>query len=342
MSDLKSRQTADRPVRVEDVAREAGVSPITVSRALRNPEKVKQETLERVREAVGRTGYKVNSIASSLRSGQSTFITVFVASLQNLHYAAAMQGLIDAFESSRYQLLFAQPGYDEEIAPDRLSAMLPFRPAALIFSGIVRHPGSRAFLKDLNVPVAEMWGDSPEPIDILVRTPGYEGGRLLGDHVGAQGYTTIAYVGHAGSRARSRIAGIAEGLARHGRALSLQIPAEGTTEMADGIAFFDQVLDHLPKCDAILFGTDVMAAGALVRAHQRGIEVPGQVAIAGYGDLFFAAHTVPALTSVHSDPYQIGRRTGDLLRQRLDGGRPAERVVEMPLRLVARASTLRK
>lgn len=342
MSDLRSRPNADRPVRVEDVAREAGVSPITVSRALRSPEKVKQATLDRVREAVERTGYKVNSIASSLRSGQSTFITVFVASLQNLHYAAAMQGLIDAFETSRYHLLFAQPGYDEDIGPDKLRAMLPFRPAAVIFSGIVRNPATRSFLKGLGVPVVEMWGDVLEPIDMLVRSPGYEGGWVLGDHIGALGYASIAYVGHTGSRARSRLAGLADGLAKHGRALSLQIPAEGTAEMADGMGYFDQVLDHLPKCDAILFGTDVMAAGALVRAYQRGLEVPRQIAIAGYGDLFFAAHTVPALTSVHSDPYQIGRKTGELLRLRLEGGKPAERVVEMPLRLVARASTLRK
>jgi len=342
LKNLRPKLAADRPVRVEDVAREAGVSPITVSRALRSPEKVKAETLERVRQAVERTGYKVNSIASSLRSGQSTFITVFVASLQNLHYAAAMQGLIDAFETSRFQLLFAQPGYDENIGAERLRAMLPFRPAALVFSGIVRNDGARSFLKTLDIPIMEMWGDTPQPIDMLVRTPGYEGGYLLGDHIGAQGYERIAYVGHAGTRASSRIAGVAAGLAKHGRKVSLQIPADGTTGMEEGITYFEQALNKLPGCDAILFGTDVMAAGAIVRASQMGVSIPGDVAIAGYGDLFFAAHTVPGLTSIHSDPYLIGRTSGELVRARLEGRRPPQPVVEMPLRLVVRPSTRRK
>ena len=73
------RKLPDRAVRVEDVARVAGVSPITVSRALRTPEKVKPATLERVLQAVKETGYQINAIASSLRSGQSAFVTVFVA-----------------------------------------------------------------------------------------------------------------------------------------------------------------------------------------------------------------------------------------------------------------------
>ncbi len=81
-----------RPVRIEDVAREAGVSPITVSRALATPQKVKQETRERVLQAVEKTGYVVNSIASSLRSGRSSIVTVFVASLLNPHFASAVQG----------------------------------------------------------------------------------------------------------------------------------------------------------------------------------------------------------------------------------------------------------
>src|SRR5690606_27569977 len=98
-------------VRVEDVAREAGVSPITVSRALNTPSLVREETRERVNQAVARTGYVVNSIASTLRSGRSKIITVFVASLQNPHLSAEAQGIIDAFEGTLYRLMFSQTGW---------------------------------------------------------------------------------------------------------------------------------------------------------------------------------------------------------------------------------------
>ena len=138
MSDFAGTRGGDRTVRVEDVAREAGVSPITVSRALRTPELVKAETRQRVAEAVAKTGYVVNSIASSLRSGQSAFVSVFVASLEDPHYAAAVSGMIAIFEGSRFRLTFSQAGYAEDLSAGQIRAMLPFRPAAIVFAGIVR------------------------------------------------------------------------------------------------------------------------------------------------------------------------------------------------------------
>ena len=342
MSQSSGPTDRERPIRVEDVARVAGVSPITVSRALRTPEKVKQATLDRVLEAVAETGYQINSIASSLRSGQSAFVTVFVASLQNLHYAAATQGLIDAFKGSRYHLMFAQTGYAEDIDVELLRSMLPFKPAAVVFSGIVRNPVAAAFLKSLAIPVMELWGEVPDPIDMLVMSPAREGGRLIGEHLLAEGYQRIAYAGHTISRSLPRIEGLREALASHGQDLALLLPMEGTTEMADGIAVFDRILEQLPDCDVMVFGTDVMAVGALVRAQQRGMSVPDQIAIAGYGDLFFAAHTMPQLTTVHMAPYRVGETAGKQLQRRLNGDPVGERIIQVPLRLMARGSTTRR
>jgi LacI family gluconate utilization system Gnt-I transcriptional repressor len=331
----------DRTVRVEDVAREAGVSPITVSRALRTPELVRPATRAKVAEAVAKTGYVVNAIASSLRSGQSTFVSVFVASLQNLHYAAAMQGMIDAFEGSRFRLTFSQAGYAEDIGAEQVRAMMPFKPAAVVFSGIVRDEGARSFLKSLGVPVMEMWGEVADPIDLLVTSQAREGGRVIGEHFGQQGFRRIAYIGHTSSRAQPRIEGFEAALKAYGSKISLLYPAEGTVEMQDGVEVVEKVLAKLPDCDAMMFGTDVMAAGALVKLLQMGISVPGQIALAGYGDLFFAAHTQPSLTSVHTAPYEVGRRAGELLLERLTTGKVSQPVLQVPLRLEVRDSTRR-
>ncbi len=336
------RKLPDRAVRVEDVARVAGVSPITVSRALRTPEKVKPATLERVLEAVKETGYQINAIASSLRSGQSAFVTVFVASLQNVHYAEAMQGMLDVFEGSRFHLMFAQLGYDEDLSAGQIRGMLPFKPAAIVFSGIVRDAGARLFLRSFNVPVLEMWGESDEPIDMLVASPGREGGRLMGEHFAEQGYERIAYVGHTSTRASHRIAGFEAALNRHGRKLSLMVPAEGTQQMEDGVRAFERVLAQMPDCDAIMFGTDVLAAGALVRALELGLSIPDGIAIAGYGDLFFANHTRPKLTSVHTAAYTVGQTAGRLLRQRLETGKVDKPIIQVPLHLEVRGSTRRQ
>jgi len=332
----------DRAVRVEDVARLAGVSPITVSRALRTPDLVKPETRKRVSDAVAKTGYVINSIASSLRSGQSSFISVLVASLQNVHYAAGVQGMIDAFEGSRFKLTFAQAGYAEDISAEQVRAMLPFKPAAFVFSGVVRDPEAREYLGSLDIPVLEMWGEAASPIDMLVRSPASEAGGMLGEHFAEMGFKTIAYIGHTGSRAHARIEGIRAALQRYGKDLALILPVEGTAEMEDGLAVVDTVLSKLPGCDAMMFGTDVMAAGALLRLQEKGISIPDQIAIAGYGDLFFSAHIKPGLTSVKTSPYEVGRRGGELLLQRLTHGRLDSPIIQGPLSLQVRGSTLRK
>jgi LacI family gluconate utilization system Gnt-I transcriptional repressor len=333
---------ADRSVRVEDVARVAGVSPITVSRTLRTPDIVKPETRRRVEEAVAKTGYVVNTIASSLRSGQSAFISVFVASLQNPHYAAAIQGMIDAFEGTRFRLTFSQSGYAEDMSAEQLRMLLPFRPAAFVFSGVVRNEEARTYLRSLHVPVMEMWGETESPIDMLVASPGREGGRLLGEHLVGLGVGHIAYIGHTNSRAAPRIEGFRAALRGAHLDIALLHSVEGTTEMEEGLAVVDTVLDQLPQCDAMVFGTDVMAAGALLRLQEMGKRVPDDIAVAGYGDLFFAAHTRPRLTSIRTAPYDVGRRAGELLRTRLTVGRAAEPVIQVPLSLVIRESTVRK
>lgn len=342
MNDASRIKSADRTVRVEDVARIAGVSPITVSRALRTPDLVKPETRQRVAEAVAKTGYVINSIASSLRSGQSAFISVLVASLQNVHYAAAVQGMIDAFEGTRFKLTFSQAGYAEDISAEQVRGMLPFKPAAFVFSGVVRDPEARAYLGSLGIPVLEMWGETAEPIDMLVKSPASEAGRLLGEHFAERGFRSIAYIGHTGSRAGARIDGVRAALRRHGLDLALIHSVEGTAEMEDGVAAIEAVLGQLPDCDAMMFGTDVMAAGALLRLQELGIAVPETIAIAGYGDLFFSNHIRPALTSVRTAPYDVGRRGGELLLQRLIQGRVDNPVIQVPLSLEVRESTIGK
>lgn len=341
MGDGDKRKNGGRPVRVEDVARVAGVSPITVSRALSYPDKVKDETRARILEAVAQTGYVVNRFASSLRSGRSNVITVFVSSLLNPHFATSVQGIVDSVEGSGYHLMFAQTGYSEMLEIDIVESVLPFRPAGVVFTGVVRADHTRQALQKLGIPVMEMWGNRPDPIDMLVGSSSYDAGRLMGEHFGEQGFSRIAYSGHTIDRTVQRIEGFRHGLAKHDLTLDLIYPMDGTRSFADGMHAFDQILEQLPECDAIFFGTDVLASGAIVRATDRGIDVPGQVAIAGYGDLDFTPHVRPSLTTLHVSSYQMGRDAGRMLLDRLNGETIADPIVLQPISLEARDSTRR-
>jgi LacI family gluconate utilization system Gnt-I transcriptional repressor len=335
----KDIKNTNRPVRVEDVARVAGVSPITVSRALSYPEKVKEETRKKVADAVAQTGYVVNSFASSLRSGRSSIITVFVSSLLNPHFANSMQGLVDAFEGSRYHLMFAQTGYSEMLDTDVVGSVLPFRPAGVVFTNVVRSETTRQSLRRLGIPVMEMWGMQPDPIDMLIAFSNHLSGVMMGDHLGSKGYRRIGYSGHTTERGAERMAGFEEGLALHGAKLVKVVPMEGTRHIPDGVAAFDTFRAEAPEVDAIFFGTDILASGAVLRALELGLNIPRDIAIAGNGDLDFAEHMRPSLTTIHIPSYQMGVEAGRMLLRKLSGQAVAEPVMMVPLALRARQST---
>ena len=336
MAEGKRKRRRSSAVRVEDVARVAGVSPITVSRALGNPDKVAEDTRKRVNEAVQKTGYVINRFASSLRSGHSTIISAFVSNLSNPHFANALQGCADALDGSPYHLLMAQTGYSDKLQQDVVDQVLPFRPAAALFTGIVQSGRTRTTLKKLGIPVVEMWDYRPDPVDMLVGFSNAEGGRLIGRHFAERGFRRVAYAGRTEDRGAQRLSGFSDGL---GRVPELVLPLEGTRTVSDGLSAFDTVLEQLPDCDAVFFGTDLLAVGALLRARQLCVPVPDQVAIAGYGDLDVSEHLSVPLTTIHVLSYEMGRQAGDLLRRRLNHEAVEERIILSPISLEIRQST---
>lgn len=336
MAEGGSRRRRGRAVRVEDVARVAGVSPITVSRALGNPEKVAEETRKRVADAVQKTGYVINRFASSLRSGHSTIISAFITNLSNPHFANALQGCADALKGSRFHLLMAQTGYSDELQQFVVDEVLPFRPAAALFTGIVQTGRTRTVLRKLGIPVVEMWDYRPDPIDMLVGFSNTEGGRLVGRHFAERGFRRVAYAGRTLDRGAQRVAGFVDG---YGRAPDFVLPLEGARTVGDGIVALDQVIDKLPDCDAIFFGADLLAVGAMLRAKQLCIPIPDRIAIAGYGDLDVSRHLATPLTTVRVSGYDMGRRAGEMLRKRLNHEALDETVVLAPISLEIREST---
>lgn len=337
------KRTGDpsRPVRVEDVARVAGVSPITVSRALTNPDKVKEETRRKVAEAVARTGYVVNSFASSLRSGRSPIVAVFASKLRNHHFASVLQGCTEALEGHGLQLLTARIGESAEEQRRVVAAMAPFRPAAMLFTDLLKPEFDRGVITSQSIPVVEMWDQRPDPVDMLVTISEDEAGRIMGRHFAACGFRRIAYAGQLYDRGRLRVAGFRAALAEHQLACDLVVHVERGWEPDAGAEALTAILEQMPDCDAILFGTDMLAAGALLAARGRGIRLPHELGIAGFGDIPLAAYFDPPLTSLQLSGLEMGRRAGQMLLQRLGGQQVGERIVTFPLQLRARQSTLR-
>lgn len=338
---MTPRPRKSNRLRIEEVARVAGVSPITVSRAIGNPGRVSEATRIRVLEAVSQTGYVVNTHASSLATGRSSLIPVFVSNLRNPHFATALQGASDAFEGSRFHLLMAQTNYSDRLELEMLNSLLSFQPAAAMFTGMVQSEQARDMLRRLDIPVVEMWDFSPSPLDMLVGFSNSEGGRLMGEHFGAQGFSHIAYAGRTKDRGAQRLGGFQEGLALFGKSTDLILALEGPRTTEEGGVALDEILDKNPDTDAIFFATDSLAIGAIMRARERGIDVPGRLAVAGYGDLDTARQIVPALTTIHVASYDMGRKAGEMLRNRLENKKLSSKILRTPVSLEIRGSTAR-
>ncbi len=290
-------------------------------------------------EAVARTGYVVNTIASTLRSGRSPIVTVFVASLENPHFASAVQGALDAFEGSRFHLMFAQTGYSAPLGPEIVETVKPFRPAGVMFTGVVLDDAAREAMRAFGVPVVEVWGERERAIDVVAGASIFGGARMMGQHFVEQGYRRVVYCGHAALPGGVGLDGFRQGYEASGRKLAEVVSWEGTGTFAGGMEAFDRIITAQPECDAIYFGSDLLAVGAMIRARDRGIDIPGQIAIAGYGDLEFSSHVNPPLTSIHASDYETGKLAGTSLRKRLEGRASNDPVIQVPMRLVVRAST---
>lgn len=333
------RRPGRSSMRIEDVARVAGVSPISVSRALGNPGRVSEAMRRRVAEAVAQTGFVLNPHASTLKSGRSSLIPVFVSSIQNAHFANALQGASDAFEGSRYHLLMAQTSYSDRLEEEMVDSVLPLKPAAVMFTGMVQSRTARYKLRKLGVPVMEMWDYSPTPIDMLVGFSNAEGGRLMGEHFGLQGFAKVAYVGRTRDRGAQRLAGFQEGLALYGITPALVLPLEGSRSTADGGMALERVLQQQPDCTAIFFATDSLAVGAILRAADLKIAIPQRLAIAGYGDLDIAHQITPSLTTIRVGAYDMGLEAGRMLRARLEARDVPNSILRCPISLEVRTST---
>ncbi|MGL4965890.1 MAG: LacI family DNA-binding transcriptional regulator [Inquilinus sp.] len=339
-----------RPARIDEVARIAGVSPITVSRALRQPEKVAEDKRRRIQAAIEQTGYAPNQDAIRLRSGgrpaasasaaaaPSTLVAAFVSNIANPQFSRAVRACAEVLEPAGYRLMTGETAYSYARETAMIQSLRDLKPAAVLFTGVIELEANREALRSLGVPVMETWAYPQDPIDMLVGFSNFDGGRLVGEHFGERGYRRIAYVGRGGGRGVLRLQGFKEGLAKHGLRPAAELSVEGPAGLAEGRKAMAGLLEQGEPLDAAFFGNDLLAIGALFEARRRGLAVPGDLAVAGFGDIELAEALEPGLTTVRIDSDDIGRRAGRMLLTRLGGERPERGIELVELSLVVRAS----
>src|SRR6187399_1105326 len=179
---------------LDDVARLAKVSPITVSRALNNPSQLSPETLERVQKAVERTGYVPNRLAGGLASARSRLVVAIVPTVAGLVFLETVQALTDALAAGGYDVVLGQSGYDGRREDDLLDAIIGRRPDGVVLTGVMHSPHGRKRLAAAGIPVVETWDLTPTPIDMLVGFSHEKVGAAAADYLVSRGVKRPAII----------------------------------------------------------------------------------------------------------------------------------------------------
>jgi LacI family gluconate utilization system Gnt-I transcriptional repressor len=326
-----------------DVARLAGVSPITASRALNTPEQVAKETLARVSEAVARTGYVPNRLAGGLASARSRLVAAVVPTVTGPVFMQMVESLTAALAESGYQLMLGQSGYTASREDALLDAIIGRRPDGIVLTGIMHSPEGRRRLLASGIPVVETWDLTPTPIDMLVGFSHTLAGAAVAQHLHARGRKRVALISGDDERAQRRNRGFIDealrlGLARDAAEIVVR-PVPAPTTLGSGRAALAQLLAQVPDLDAVFCSSDLLALGVLTEAAARGIAVPDRLAVVGFGDLAFAGDTHPALSTVRIDGGAIGRRAAQFIVDRAEGRAVGEKVIDLGFQVIQRATS---
>lgn len=320
---------------LHDVAREAGVSLITASRALSNPGLVAAATIERVQAAVRKTGYIPNLIAGGLKSKRSMTIAGLVPIISVPQFLPTVQSLTETLDAAGYQLILGQSGYDHAREEKLIDTMLGRRPDGIVVTGLVHSPLAREQLRRVGLPVVETWDLSDRPVDMMVGFSHLKVGSAVAGFFLGKGWQRVGIATGDDHRASLRRDGF---LAVIGRAVPIAtVPAPSS--LALGRRALGELLQQDPHLQAVYCSSDGLAQGLLVEAQARGLRVPQDLAICGFGDADFAAHLQPSLTTVHVDGAEIGRRAARMLIDRCNGQMVTQPVVDLGFRIVERGST---
>jgi LacI family gluconate utilization system Gnt-I transcriptional repressor len=323
---LNSLKTANRRpaaaarVNLDDIAREVGVSPITVSRALRSPEKVSPATRAKIQAAVEELGYVPNLVASSLASKRSQVVAIVLPTLTNAIFADSIQGVADALREEGYQLIIGDSDYSGDMETSLVATLLGRRPDGLILVGSGHSEQVTRQLTNAAIPVVEIWELPQTPIDSVVGFSNFDAMYAMTDYMIRSGYRRIAFIGTRNNqRAAARLAGYHACLQAHGHDYRRQaFPATAQHVTTDPALEFSKLIGNHPDIDAVCCADDITAFNVLFVCQRNGWPVPGRIAVSGFCDLDMARRIQPPLTTVRVPAYAIGREAARLITGRIN------------------------
>ncbi|MBO3740173.1 LacI family DNA-binding transcriptional regulator [Actinoplanes flavus] len=328
-----------RPVTLREVAKLAGVSIATASKALNGQPQVRASTRDRVLRAAEQLNFSPNTLAQGLITQRSGTVGLLTSDLEGRFSIPILMGAEDAFGSDQTSVFLCDARGDNVREKHHLRALLSRRVDGLIVVGA--RPDARPSLGELPVPVIYAYAPSEDPADLSLVTDNIGGGRLAVDHLIRHGRRRIAHItGDATyGAAQDRATGALARLAEEGLELAGDQVWFGNWSEAWGRGATRMLLQRDPEIDAVFAGSDEIARGVLDVLHQEKLDVPSQVAVIGFDNWnILAANARPPLSTIDMNLEQLGRLAAQRLFAAI-GGTLGSGTETVPCRLITREST---
>jgi LacI family gluconate utilization system Gnt-I transcriptional repressor len=324
---------APRPLTLRDVSEASGVSEMTVSRVLRNRGDVSEATREKVLAAARDLGYVPNKIAGALASQRVNLVAVIIPSLRNMVFPEVMSGISSVLEQTALQPVVGVTDYLPEKEERVLYEMLSWRPSGVIVAGLEHTDASKAMLRASGIPVVEIMDTDGEPIDCAVGISHRRAGREMAQAILKHGYRNIGFLGTKmplDHRARKRFEGFTQALGREGVEILTQEFYSGGSALAKGREMTATVLEREPELDFLYYSNDMIAAGGLLHLLDAGIDIPGQVGLAGFNNVELLQGLPRQLATMDAMRAEIGTKAAQIIAARVeDPDATCDRVVEL-------------
>ena len=320
-----------RPLTLKDVSIESGVSEMTVSRVLRNRGDVSDATREKVLKAAKSLGYVPNKIAGALASSQVNLVGVIIPSLSNMVFPEVLSGISAVLEETPLQPVIGVTNYTPEREEQVLFEMLSWRPSGIILAGLEHSDASIAMLRAAGIPVVEIMDTDGQPIDSVVGISHRRAGREMARAIVKNGYSNIGFLGSKmplDHRARKRFEGFTEALGKEGIEIADQEFYDGGSSLVKGREMTERLLDRSPDIDFLYYSNDMIGAGGLMHLRDIGVNVPGQIGLAGFNGVELLDGLPQKLATMDAGRMEIGREAARIVAEcsagTLGGGQRVE------------------
>ena len=323
-----------------DVARVAGVSKTTVSRVISGDSSlVREETRQKVLDAVRQLGYELNIVASSLRTDRTHTAILIIPDISNPFWPEVARGVQDALEAHKYALVLANSDWDVQRERDLLAMVRRNR-----FDGIIINPAriTNDELAAASVPLVVLGLHAEYPDFDAVGSDSYSGTTMAMEHLTDLGHRRIGLVSglSRGVSQPSRLAAYVDFLRQHDMPVQDELIVECPYGQEFGRQSIQQLLNLSNPPTAVLAANDILAIGALQAVQDAGLEVPRDISIIGMDDIYAVSVTTPPLTTVAKQKYELGQQAATLLLERIQAQVPLPpRRRAFSCRLISRGST---